>query len=497
MSTPFEHVAIDLGAGSGRVFVGGLADNGLQFTEVHRFHYAPRDLAGHLRWDIARLFGGIEDGLRRAHAHARERGGALRSLAVDSWGVDYGLLDASGRLVEEPICYRDSRTERAMDEVFARVPAAEIFARTGIQFMPFNTIFQLFAHVAEGVPADATQLLMIPDLCHHHLCGVTVGELTNASTTQLLNARTQWWDDELFTRLGLPLALMPGVVAAGTDLGRLSRETSDRLGIDPLAVVAPATHDTGSAVAGTPLEPGWAFFSSGTLSLVGRERDVPALDEATARANFTNEIGVYGTIRMLRNVTGLWLLDSCRREWDASGAPQDLKTLLQAVSREPGFPGFVCPDAGRFFNPPSMVSELTAAMRETGQAVREDAVGLAKVVLDSLALRYASTIATLERVSGQPVEGVHIVGGGSMNDYLNQATANATGKPVTAGPVEAAVCGNVLVQAISAGHLPSITDGRRLLAAGLQLRRYEPRDAAAWAEARARYLEVEAAMMPA
>jgi rhamnulokinase len=496
MSTPYEHVAIDLGAGSGRVFAGGLAAGGLLFTEVHRFHYAPRAVDGHLRWDAARLFSGIEEGLQRASAHVRDLGGRLRSVGVDSWGVDYGLIDRDGELVEEPVCYRDARTEGVMDAVFARVPRSEIFARTGIQFMALNTLYQLAAHASAGLPADAAKLLMIPDLCHLRLCGSLTGEHTNASTTQLLDARTRRWDDVLFERLALPRALMPELVETGTILGRVTDATCRRLGIEPLEVIAPATHDTGSAVAGTPLEPGWAFISSGTWSLVGIERTAPLLDAATAQANFTNEIGAFGTVRLLRNVTGLWLLDSCRREWQAAGAPQDLAALLDAVGTLRGFRGFVCPDAPRFFNPASMVSELRAALRETGQSAHEAPVDLAKVVLDSLAMRYASTIDTLERLTGQPVAGLHIVGGGSMNDYLNQATANATRKPVTAGPVEAAVCGNVLVQAIAVGRVGSIADGRRLLASGLPLRRYEPRDGDAWREAAVRYRDIEASSVP-
>ncbi len=491
MASPHEHVAVDLGAGSGRVFVGGLSPDGLHFSEVHRFHYAPRLVEGHLRWDVHRLFGGIDDGLRLAAAHAAANGGALRTVAVDSWGVDYGLLDADGHLVEEPVCYRDARTDAAMDAVFARVPRAEIFARTGIQFMPFNTLFQLFAHVQEGIADRAARLLMMPDLCHHRLCGSTTGEFTNGSTTQLLDARTRRWDDELFARLRLPRDLMPDLVAAGTTLGRMSAAASARTGIASLDVVAPATHDTGSAVAGTPLQPGWAFISSGTWSLMGVERDTPLLDEATAQANFTNEIGAFGSVRLLRNVTGFWLLESCRREWETAGTPQPLPALLDGVAKIVDFPGFVCPDAKRFFNPASMLAELRAALVESGQTAPDDPVRLTKILLDSLAFRYATTVQTLERLTGEPIAGIHIVGGGSMNDYLNQATANATRKPVTAGPVEASVCGNLLVQAVATGRIASAEEGRRLLASSLKLRRYEPRDHAAWAAAAERYLTVD------
>jgi rhamnulokinase len=492
MSARQKHVAVDLGAGSGRVFLGHVGPEGLHFEEVHRFHYAPRDSQGRLRWDMARLLGGIEDGLRRAGVAARAGGSELVSAGVDSWGVDYGFVDASGQLLQEPVCYRDARTEPMMEAVFARMPRRELFARTGIQMMVFNTVFQLAADAAEGLPPGAARFLMIPDLCHRHLCGSETGELTNASTTQLLDAKTQVWDDDLFRRLGLPRHLMPEIVPAGTTLGVITPELQGRLGLGPLRIVAPATHDTGSAVAGTPLAPGWAYVSSGTWSLVGIEHDTPLLGDAAADANLTNEIGANRKVRLLRNVMGLWVLDSCRREWDASGAPVPLTDLLQRVSGVQGFPGFICPDARRFFNPRSMVAEVQAALNESGQHPPTDPVALAKVVLDSLAMRYASTIATLERLTGRPVPGVHVVGGGSQNDYLNQATANATQKPVTAGPVEAAVCGNLLVQGIASGEIASVEDGRRRLAASMTLRRYEPVDARAWTQAVDRYRAVEA-----
>jgi rhamnulokinase len=492
MSRRQEHVAIDLGAGSGRVFLGHLGDEGLRFAEVHRFTYAPRESQGHLRWDMTRLLGGIEEGLRLAGERASAAGVRLASAGVDSWGVDYGYVDASGHLLQEPVCYRDPRTGPMMDAVFARIPKRELFGRTGIQMMVFNTVFQLAADVAEGLPAGAARFLMMPDLCHRHLCGSESCELTNASTTQLLDARTQGWDDELFARLDLPRHLMPEIVMAGVTLGELTPSLRDRLGLGPLRIVAPATHDTGSAIAGTPLAPGWAYISSGTWSLVGIEHESPLLGDEAAGANLTNEIGANRKIRLLRNVMGLWVLDSCRREWDAAGESVPLSQLLQQVSEVQGFPGFIYPDAARFFNPTSMVTEVQAALHADAQHPTTDRVALAKVVLDSLALRYASTIATLERLTGRPVPGVHVVGGGSQNDYLNQATANATQKPVTAGPVEAAVCGNLLVQAIASGDITSVEEGRERLARGLTLRRYEPRDAKAWEGALARYHSIEA-----
>jgi rhamnulokinase len=492
------HVAIDLGAGSGRAFLGAIspgfddADTAQAFMleEVHRFHYAPRHMDGRLRWDITRLFEGITTGL----AHARKRADELlasagiASVGVDSWAVDYGLLDASDRLIEEPICYRDERTSGVMDQVLARVPREDIFARTGIQFLPLNTIYQLAAHQRDGFPAEARRLLLIPDLCHHFLCGSRLGERTNASTTQLLDVRTGAWDDDLFDRLGLGAIrpLMPDLVDAGAELGMLG---------DATRVIAPATHDTASAVAGTPLEPGWAFISSGTWSLVGVERDAPQVDPAAARARFTNEAGVDGTVRFLTNVMGLWLLESCRKEWTDAGYTADLPTILSGVAAAPGFVGFVCPDAPRFFNPPHMTREIQSALAETGQTAHDDPVLLAKVILDSLAARYASVLDTIERLTSRPITGIHIVGGGSRNAYLNQATADAARRTVMAGPVEATAIGNLLVQAIASGEMPSLAAARQRVRAALRLRRFEPRESSDWSSARVRYREIEAAAL--
>lgn len=487
-------VAIDLGAGSGRAHLGAIREDGVRLDEVHRFHYAPRRLEGRLRWDAPRLFEGLSLGLQKAGELAATRRERLSSIGVDSWAVDYGLLDAEGRLLEEPVCYRDERTDGVMDEVMALVPRAELFERTGIQFLKLNTLYQLAAHAKAGFPARAARLLLIPDLCHHFLCGSQSSEYTNATTTQLLNARSGRWDEELLARLGLPLSLLPEVVPAGTRLGTLLRGAE--LGLGALDVIAPATHDTGSAVAGTPLLPGWAYISSGTWSLVGVERDEPLLGDAVARANFTNEGGAYGTLRFLKNVMGLWLLESCRAEWGEAADGSDGGTLLEAVAGARGFAGFVYPDAERFFNPASMARELRSALADTGQAAPEAPALLAKVVLDSLALRYASVVRTIEELTGSAVPGIHIVGGGSRNDYLNQATANAAGRPVLAGPVEAAVAGNLLVQSIASGEIASLAEGRRLLAQAFQPRRFEPRGAPEWAEAAHRYREVEAAALP-
>jgi rhamnulokinase len=485
--------AVDLGAGSGRVFVGALSARPPALREVHRFSYAPSRRLGHLRWDMAALFAGLRDGAVRAADAALRAGGVLDSIGVDAWGADYGLIDEDGRLLEDPICYRDERTAGVPDKVLARVPAARLFDTTGIQQLQLNTLFQLFAHVEEGLPPSAARLLMIPDLCHHFLCGSTSGELTNASTTQLLNARDREWDASIFADLGLPRHLMPPLAPAGAVLGWLRPDLDAGLDLSTTCVIQPATHDTASAVAGAGVTAGWAFISSGTWSLVGVERPSPILGPEAYAANFTNEIGASGTVRFLRNVTGLWILDGCVREWSARGMPLTLAELLAGAAALPASTALVFPDAARFFNPPSMTTELRQALSESGQPAPDDPVALTRIIIDSLALRYASIIADIERLTGDPVPGVHIVGGGSLNDLLNQATADASGRPVLAGPVEAAALGNLCVQAVASGEVASIDEGRRLLAADDPPRRFEPRTTPAWREARRRSADIEAA----
>lgn len=484
------HVALDLGAGSGRAFVGGVDGGRLLLQEVHRFHYAPRHADGHLRWDVARLYDGIVEGLKAAGAAAVDRRTFVRTIGVDSWGVDYGLFHTTGRLLESPISYRDARTTGRMAQVLERVPRALIFERTGIQFLPINTLYQLAAHVEEGLPVGTARLLMMADLCHHFLSGSRVGELTNASTTQLLNARTQRWDDELFLRLGLPRAIMPELVEAGTVLGPLRAARQAELGGAGAHVVAPATHDTASAVAGTPLRSGWAYISSGTWSLVGVERGAPLITPEVADANFTNEVGAFATIRFLRNVMGLWLLESCRREW--GDAAPGLTALVAQAAALPPPSSLIFPDDPRFLNPPSMVSAIRQYLFETGQTPPDGPAACARVILDSLALRYAAVLADIERLTGEAIHGLHIVGGGSQNAYLNQATADASGRPVLAGPVEATAAGNILVQAVAAGGLASLAEGRELLARTVSLHGFAPRLDPQWDDLRARYAALDA-----
>ena len=471
--------------------LGRASASGVDLWEVHRFRYAPRRVEGHLRWDWTALLDGLREGIRRAQERASSLGGQLESVGVDSWGVDYGLVDAQGRLLEDPICYRDERTAGLVEEVCARIPSGELFARTGIQLLSLNTLYQLVAHVREGLPRGAACLLLIPDLCHHALCGSMLTERTNASTTQLLRVDGAGWDPGLFERLGLPMPLMPQVVPAGTELGRLSATYQAELGVATLRVVAPATHDTASAIVGTPLTEGWAYISSGTWSLVGIERDAPLLGRDVARANFTNEAGACGTVCFLKNVMGLWILEACRREWNDAGVRCDHDALVRDAAAIGDHVALVFPDDPRFFNPPSMIAELRAYLAETRQPVVDDPVLLTKIILDSLAFRYASVLSTIESLTRRHIPGIHIVGGGALNEYLNQATADAAGRPVLAGPVEATAAGNLLMQAIASSEIASLAEARQLLAHNVRVRRFTPQSSELRAAAARRYRDLE------
>lgn len=491
MSEPL-FVAVDLGAGSGRVFLAGMTSEEFLLEEVRRFHYPPARSDGHLRWNVPYILDEIKAGAREAGEQARKLHRSIHSIGIDSWAVDYGLIDAEGKLIENPICYRDDRTRETMDEVFARVPREEISERTGIQFLAFNTLFQLYAHKQEGIPTAAARLLLIPDLMNFLLTGRTVAEYTNATTTQMVNAATGTWDRDMLPRLGLPLDLLPEIVPTGTDLGPLKPDLARELCLDGVSVVAPATHDTGSAVAGTPLEERWAYISSGTWSLVGVERSAPLVNREVARLNFTNEGGAYGTIRFLKNVTGLWIVEQCRREWKEQGIDVDYETLLAEVNALETCPGFIFPDDERFFNPPSMLDAVAEQLAQNGEPVSAVLCEVARVILDSLAFRYASVLRSIEALTNQKIAGVQIIGGGSQNDYLNQMTANATGLPVLAGPAEATVIGNVSVQAIAGGRFASLAEARQYIARHVQLKRFTPCASPAWEDAARRYEAIEA-----
>jgi rhamnulokinase len=469
--------AVDLGASSGRVMVGRVGRDTLTLDEVHRFTNRPIRIGGTLHWDVLALYQGIVDGLRAA--------GRVDSVGVDSWAVDYGLLDADGALLGNPVHYRDARTEGIAHRVWQTVPAEVLYAVTGIQYAPFNTLYQLIAAQGSATLAAARQALLIPDLMGYWLTGVMGTELTNASTTQLLDAVSRTWSVEVAERLGVDVGLFPALRQPGSRIGDLLPAVLEETGLrGPIPVTAVASHDTASAVVAVPAAAGerFAYISTGTWSLVGLELERPVLTEASRLANFTNEAGIDGTVRYLRNIMGLWLLQECVREWEV-----ELPSLLAAAAELPPLRSVIDAADPTFLAPGHMPDRIREACRTTGQPVPATPPEITRCILDSLALAHRRAIEDAQRLADHPVDVVHIVGGGVHNTLLCQLTADACGLPVIAGPAEAAALGNVLVQARALGVVGDRGEMRSLLARTQQLTRYEPAgDRAAWDLAAAR-----------
>ncbi len=485
-------VAVDLGAQSGRVAVARLDGGRLEIERVHRFGNEPVRLRGTLHWDLLGLYRDVLDGLRAAGAD----GARVDSIGVDSWGVDFGLLDRRGRLVGNPVHYRDDRRAAAFGPALERVPARELYDRTGIQLMPINTVFELAAMAADDDPAlDAAEtLLMIPDLFHYWLAGTRVGERTNATTTQCLDVRTGGWAGDLLDRLDVPTRLLPELVDPGTRLGALAPDVAAETGLGSPAVVAVGTHDTASAVAGIPFRaPGSAYISAGTWSLVGLEVDEPAITDATFAANLTNEGGVGGTFRLLRNVTGLWLLHECRRCWAAAGRALAFDELVALAEAAEPLRSLVDPNDPSFAAPGDMPARIRDYCAATGQPQPADPAAVTRCILESLALKHAETVELLASVAGAAPTELHVVGGGARNEPLCRWTASAAELPVLAGPEEATLLGNLLVQAIALGELGSLADGREVVRASFAPRVHEPEPSSRWREARARFAALGAA----
>jgi len=478
--------AVDLGASSGRVMAARVGPEQLELHEVHRFPNRPVRTSGTLHWDVLALYAGVLDGLRAAGREA----GPLAGVGIDSWAVDVGLLDADGALLGNPVHYRDARHAAGVPVVHAAVGPEELYRVTGLQHLPFNTVFQLAAMRSTARFPAARTALLVPDLLAHWLTGAVGAEVTNASTTGLLDATSRQWSAELIARLGLPRGLFPPLRRPGERLGELLPEVLAETGLTgPVPVTAVGSHDTASAVVGVPAENDrFSYVSCGTWSLVGVELDRPVLTEESRRAGFTNEVGVDGTVRYLRNVMGLWLLQESLRTWAAAGLPADLGDLLAAAARVPGPTAVVDPDDPRFLPPGDQPGRIAQLCAETGQTPPQSQAETVRCILDSLALAYRRTVREAAQLSGRDVEVVHLVGGGARNALLCQLTADACGLPVLAGPVEAAALGNALVQARAGGVLAGgLAELRALLRATQQVRRYEPTGSGApWDAAAAR-----------
>lgn len=467
-------LAVDLGAESGRVMAVHYDGAGLRLEEVHRFPNVPVRVRDTLHWDILRLWRDVQDGI----AKGRALGPA--SVGVDTWAIDFGLLDAQGALLGNPVHYRDRRTEGMMEHVFGRVGRADVFERTGIQFMPINTLYQLASLAERQSPqlAMAETFLTVPDLLNYWLTGARCCEFTNATTTQLYDARRGAWATDLMEPLGIPTHIFPEVVRPGTRLGDY----------EGLPVIAPACHDTGSAVVGVPAtSPRYAYISSGTWSLVGLEVAQPVIGPDALAANVTNEGGAYGTTRLLKNVMGLWIVQQCRATWQAAGQSYSYAEMARLAAEAPPLRSVIAPNDERFLPPGDHPALVRAFCAERGQEVPQTDGALVRCVLESLALASRDVLETLGTLTGQPVETLHIVGGGIQNELLCQMTADATGLPVLAGPAEATVLGNALVQLIALGEIANLAEARQLVAGMGETRRYEPRRTEDWDAAYTRY----------
>jgi rhamnulokinase len=477
---PVALAAVDLGASSGRVMLGRVGADVLELTEVARFRNGAVQLPDGLYWDVLGLYLDILAGVRAAARRAADAGGRLAGIGIDSWAVDYGLVGPAGELRGNPRHYRDSRTEAVIDDVHAKVDPARLYEITGLQYLPFNTVYQFAADQdRDGRALDDVQALLVPDLLGYWLTGVRAAEETNASTTGLMDARTGDWSPELVQALGLPPGLLPVVVPAGHVLGELSTDVRAELGVEHyLPVTTVGSHDTASAVVGVPADTTrFGYISCGTWGLVGVELDSPVLTGASRRANFTNERGVDGTIRYLRNFMGLWLLSESLRTWSLGGLDLDLTDLLVAAAALPPGGPRIDPDDPVFLPPGDMPERIVRASQNTDRPIVDPQPPVVvRCILDSLAEAFARAVLQAEQLSGHPVDVVHIVGGGSQNALLCQLTADAAGKPVVAGPVEATALGNLLVQARTHGVLSGdLTALRARVRAATRLRRYDPR----------------------
>lgn len=477
------YLACDLGAESGRLMLGTLDEGKLALEEIHRFPNVPLRAGSSIHWDVDALFGHVKEGLRKA-AQLPVR---VSSFSCDTWGVDYLLFDAAGNVMKPAFHYRDPRFEAGVQKVYEKTDWPAIFAETGVQFMGFNSIFQLAAEAPDRLES-ADRLLLVADGFNFLLSGVAKAEVSLASTSQLYNPQTRKWSRELIRTLGYPERLFPPIVASGTRLGFLKQEIVSETGLDAVEVIAGCSHDTAAAVAAVPASGShWAYISSGTWSLMGVEFPVPIINESCRELNFTNEIGYGGSVRLLKNIIGLWLIQECRRDWSKAGREFAYSELADLAAAAEPFASIIDPADPRFIAPDQMPERIAAFCSETGQPVPKDEGAVIRCVLESLALLYRRTLREVERITGSRMRALHIVGGGSKNTLLNQFTANAAQITVVAGPSEATAAGNVLVQAIALGHLPSLQAARDIVRSSMETIRYEPQDASGWNKAFKRF----------
>jgi rhamnulokinase len=477
-----NYLAFDLGAESGRAVLGHLSNNLIELTEVSRFPNLPVHEPSSLRWDVLRLWSEIRKTLDHPPVPK------IESIGFDTWGVDYALIGEKGQLLENPYHYRDHRTEGMVEEVCRIAGRARIYELTGIQFMPINTLYQFYAasRLTPRLLDTADAIVTIPDLFNYWMTGNLGAEYTNATTTQFMNAKTRGWATEIFDALNLPKRLLPQIFEPGTVIGALRHGA-----IAGTPVVTPACHDTGSAVAAVATQGKAAFLSSGTWSLLGTEVPAPIMTPRALELNFTNEGGVCGTTRLLKNIGGLWLLQSCRRKWAEAGQEYSYDELLAAAKSETrSFTSLINPDDPAFHSPDNMIVEIDRFCRRTHQSAPDSPGAYTKTILESLAFKYRFVLENLEELIGHRLEEIRIIGGGSKNQLLNQFTADATGRPVIAGPVEATALGNIAMQMLATGAVTSIAEARAIIDRSFPTDRFEPKEADQWDNQYARFRSI-------
>ena len=489
MTQAHTHLALDLGAESGRAMVASLRGDKLTLHEAYRFANGPVRINDGIHWDVLRLWSEIKTGI----ISAAKSGAKIDSIGLDTWAVDFALLDKNGGLLSNPFHYRDTRTDGMLDEAFRRMARAEIFANTGIQFMQINTLYQLLAMVLQRSPLfDVTKVFVtIPDLFNYWLSGEITNEFTNATTTQLLDPRTRSWATPVLDAMNIPVHLFGSITDSGTRIGTLLPSLSEETGAGAIPIVLPACHDTGSAVVAVPAQnQDFAWLSSGTWSIMGAEVREPCLNEKALEYNFTNEGGVFGTWRLSKNIMGLWLMQECRREWMRQGEEMSFDSLTQLAAESEAFLAVIDPDFAEFLHPGDMPARIQAFCEETNQRVPQTKGQILRIALESIALKYRLVLKRLEELTGKRLDPIHIIGGGTKNKLLNQFTADSTGCTVVAGPVEATAIGNILMQAITMKHLGSLADAREVVRASFEPEIYEPKRSADWDEAYERLQKV-------
>ncbi len=483
-------LGFDLGASSGRAMLGTLSGGKLELTEIHRFTNQMQLINGHYFWNIFSLFNELKTGLKKC---VKEYGIQPESIGVDTWGVDFVHLTKEGLILSLPFAYRDSRTNTSMDDLFQVVPQEEVYAQTGIQFMQFNSLFQLFSMVKDqsSLLEITDSILFMPDALNYLFSGVKKSEFSIASTSQMIVPGTCNWNLELIEKAGIPTKILQEIILPGTILGPILPEVSGETGSKPVPVIAVAGHDTGSAIVSVPgLQNNFAYISSGTWSLMGIESPTPIVSEQTRQLNFTNEGGVEGTTRFLKNIMGMWLIQEVQRIWENEGTKYSWPEMVELARKSEPFKFLVNPDDPMFLNPRDMVQAVRDFCYQTAQGTPQNHGETIRCIYDSLALKYRFTMEQIQDITGKPIEVLHIIGGGANNHFLNQLTADATGLNVVAGPTEATAIGNILIQAKALGYVASLNEIRELVANSFELVHFVPSGELDWEEAYNRFLRV-------